>query len=80
MAKELAWKASRAERPRGFESHALRQTDRGALRPGFLLPADFPQERLRPMPSAVIFLNYIYQAWPFTCRSSLRYVWVFFPL
>ncbi len=25
MAKELAWKASRAERPRGFESHALRQ-------------------------------------------------------
>ena len=25
MAKELAWKASRAERPRGFESHVLRQ-------------------------------------------------------
>ena len=25
VAKELAWKASRAERPRGFESHVLRQ-------------------------------------------------------
>lgn len=26
MAKELAWKASTAERPRGFESRVLRQT------------------------------------------------------
>ena len=25
VAKELAWKASRAERPRGFESHVVRQ-------------------------------------------------------
>ena len=28
VAKELAWKASRAERPRGFESHALRQHEK----------------------------------------------------
>ncbi len=38
MAKELAWKASRAERPRGFESHALRQQEKRALQRSFFLP------------------------------------------
>jgi hypothetical protein len=31
VAKELAWKASKAGRPRGFESHVLRQMNTSVL-------------------------------------------------
>ena len=36
VAKELAWKASRAERPRGFESHVVRQDTKTTPRGSFL--------------------------------------------
>lgn len=37
VAKELAWKASKVLKPRGFESHALRQKQNTTQRGGILL-------------------------------------------
>ena len=69
MAKELAWKASRAERPRGFESHALRHRNRIGNDPVFRW--NFNVFQMRPQFPIILFLCF--------CVTFGGYYWLHIP-